>query len=177
MIDIANFDYACNPRSPQPRRNHAPLPSLFPSTTTPQQWEDFSRYNHDRACAEITASQQLRETVFSTIERTANDLKSQDGATDYALRKRLHEMKMAVDELVWQKKLVSVYIYSVGGGGLTLIVGSYIHVCAYIYICVYTTDIDVCVIWLYRCVCDWGIDVCWCDVVVYICVIGGCIYI
>jgi len=76
-------------------------------STTPQQWEDFSRYNHDRAVAEMSNSQHLREAIFATLEQTANDLKSQDNATDYALRKRMHEMQMAIDELNWQKQQVS----------------------------------------------------------------------
>ncbi|KAK2186351.1 hypothetical protein NP493_203g00011 [Ridgeia piscesae] len=77
---------------------------VMKGSTTPQQWEDFSRYNHDRAVAEMSNSQHLREAIFATLEQTANDLKSQDNATDYALRKRMHEMQMAIDELNWQKQ-------------------------------------------------------------------------
>ena len=59
--------------------------------------------------AEISNSQHLREAIFATLEQTANDLKSQDNATDYAIRKRMHEMEMAIDELNWQKKQVRGY--------------------------------------------------------------------
>lgn len=54
----------------------------------------------------MSNSQHLREAIFATLEQTANDLHSQDNATDYALRKRMHEMQMAIDELNWQKKQV-----------------------------------------------------------------------
>lgn len=75
--------------------------------TTPQQWEDFSRYNKERAEAEVGASIRLREAINHTLHQTDNDLESQKTATEYAFRKRIHEMKRAIDELNWQKKQVS----------------------------------------------------------------------
>lgn len=76
-------------------------------STTPQQWEDFSRYNVDRANAEMGASQRLREATHLTIHNCDNDLEAQRLAVDYALRKRIHEAERALDELKWQKKNVS----------------------------------------------------------------------
>ena len=52
------------------------------------------------------ASRRLREATHHTLHQTDNDLASQQDATDYAYRKRLHEMKKAIDELKWQKEQV-----------------------------------------------------------------------
>ena len=76
-------------------------------STTPQNWEDFSRYNKDRAEAEMGASQRLREAIHHTLQQTDNDLQAQHTNTDYAFRKRMHETRQAIDELNWQKQQVS----------------------------------------------------------------------
>lgn len=78
-------------------------------STTPQQWEDFSRYNKERAEAEMQASTRLREAIHHTLQQCANDLEAQRLATEYAYRKRLHEFKRAKDELEWQKQNVSLH--------------------------------------------------------------------
>ena len=77
-------------------------------STTPQNWEDYSRYNVDRANAEMEASRRLREAIHHTLQQTANDLDAQNEKTDYALRKRIRDFKKAIDELQWQKQNVSV---------------------------------------------------------------------
>ena len=77
-------------------------------SVTPQQWEDFSRYNKDRAEAEMEASRRLREAIHHTLQQTDNDLKAQQTNSDYAIRKRMHEMKRAIDELNWQKAQVHI---------------------------------------------------------------------
>jgi len=73
-------------------------------STTPQQWEDFSRYNKERAEAEMKASTRLREAIHHTLQQCDNDLEAQRLATEYAYRKRIHEFQRAKDELEWQKK-------------------------------------------------------------------------
>jgi len=75
-------------------------------STTPQQWEDFSRYNKERADAEMANSRRVREANHHVIQQTNNDLATQHAATDYALRKRAHELERALDELRWQKQQV-----------------------------------------------------------------------
>ena len=80
-------------------------------STTPQNWEDFSRYNKERAEAEMAASRRLREAIHHTIQQTDNDLDAQRQASDYAYRKRMHEFKRALDELDWQKDQVSLGRY------------------------------------------------------------------
>lgn len=69
-----------------------------------QNWEDFSRYNKERADQECRRSESLRDAIRLAINQTANDLNSQHNATDFALRKRIHEFQRAKDELEWQKK-------------------------------------------------------------------------
>lgn len=96
---------------------------LFGRSTTPQQWEDFSRYNKDRADAEMQASNRLREAIHHTLHQTANDLEAQKVATEYAFRKRIHEFERAKDELEWQKKNVSVFAIDVIPSFLALYLG------------------------------------------------------
>ena len=93
--------FPCNSRS-----NGAPIPCG--RSTTPQQWEDYSRYNKERADAEMQASNRLREAIHHTLQQTANDLEAQKIATEYAFRRRIHEFERAKDELEWQKKNVSL---------------------------------------------------------------------
>ncbi|VDK35777.1 unnamed protein product [Dibothriocephalus latus] len=78
------------------------------STTTLKQWEDFTRYNWQRTEAEVGASERLREAIFYVMNQTENELEAQARATDFALRKRAHEDKAALDELNWQRKQVSI---------------------------------------------------------------------
>jgi len=73
-------------------------------STTPQQWEDFSRYNKERSDAEMLSSNRLREAIHHTLQQCANDLEAQKVATEYAYRRRIHEFERARDELQWQKK-------------------------------------------------------------------------
>ena len=81
-------------------------------STTPQQWEDFSRYNKERAEAEMQASTRLREAIHHTLQQTENDLEAQKVATEYAFRRRIHEFERAKDELEWQKKNVNTCIHT-----------------------------------------------------------------
>ncbi|XP_003384329.1 PREDICTED: tektin-2-like [Amphimedon queenslandica] len=70
----------------------------------PVQWESYSVHNTDEANREIAQSVRLRESISQTIQQTTNDLESQWTATNYALRRRIHEIKQAYQELEWQKK-------------------------------------------------------------------------
>lgn len=72
-------------------------------STNPQNWEDFSRYNKDRAEAEMDAAKRLREAIHHTLQQTDNDLAAQTTNSNYAYRKRIHEYERAIDELNWQK--------------------------------------------------------------------------
>jgi len=54
-------------------------------------------------------SRRLREANHHVIQQTDNDLATQHAATDYALRKRVHELERALDELRWQKQQVRLY--------------------------------------------------------------------
>lgn len=91
---------------------------------TPEEWMAFSKYNKDRAEKESTfanridplgkefslvyESTRLRESIFHTMGQSAADLESQSKASEYALRKRLHELERSLNELEWQKKQVNV---------------------------------------------------------------------
>ncbi len=70
---------------------------------TPQAWEEQSRYNKLRADCELANSVKLRESMLLAIDQTYLDLKAQREVTDFAMRKRLHEMGKAVADLYHQK--------------------------------------------------------------------------
>ncbi|CAH1773590.1 unnamed protein product [Owenia fusiformis] len=100
-IDVDQY----NLTEESPGISYKPNPTRVPKgSTTPQQWEDFSRYNKERADAEMKASQRLREATHHTLHQTDNDQEAQKQATEYDLRKRIHEFERAKDELEWQKK-------------------------------------------------------------------------
>ncbi|KAF7258986.1 hypothetical protein EG68_03161 [Paragonimus skrjabini miyazakii] len=102
-MDIDSEQYKLRPECPGV--SFKPNPTRIPKgTVTPQQWEEFSRYNWQRAQAEVGVGQRLREAIFQTLSKVANDLEAQAQATELALRKRQHEMEQALDELSWQKK-------------------------------------------------------------------------
>ena len=59
----------------------------------------------------VYESVRLRESIFHTMGQSSADLESQSKASEYALRKRLHEMERAFRELEWQKKQVMNTIF------------------------------------------------------------------
>ena len=75
---------------------------------TVKQWDDFVRFNKARADQEMCNSVQLRESILDTLQQTSSDLQAQHTATNYGYRHRLHEYAMTLDELYYQKKLVSL---------------------------------------------------------------------
>lgn len=72
----------------------------------PQQWLAFSKYNKDRSDAEMDSSKRLRENIQLLMSQSNANLDSQSNATEFAMRKRIHETEQAKDELLWQKKNV-----------------------------------------------------------------------
>ncbi|XP_067267873.1 tektin-2 [Chanodichthys erythropterus] len=75
-----------------------------PGSTTPQQWEQFSRYNITRAKEEMQASVQIRENNSITRAQVQNELEAQRMAVEFALRKRTHHQEQAHHEMHWQLK-------------------------------------------------------------------------
>nr|KAF6380542.1 tektin 2 [Myotis myotis] len=69
-----------------------------------QEWDEFSRFNKNRAEAEMKAATDLREAIALTIAETNNELEAQRVATEFAFRKRLREMEKLYSELKWQEK-------------------------------------------------------------------------
>jgi tektin-2 len=90
-----------------------PNPLRIPKgSVTPQQWLAFSKYNKDRSDAEMQSSKRLRENIQHTMSQSTNNMNSQKNATEYAMRKRIHETEQARDELGWQKKNVQKFIFN-----------------------------------------------------------------
>ncbi|XP_043852571.1 tektin-2 [Dromiciops gliroides] len=80
-------------------------PTRIPNgSCTLQQWDDYSRYNKDRAEAERKASADLREATALTIAETNNELEAQRVASEFAFRKRMRELEKVLNELRWQEK-------------------------------------------------------------------------
>jgi len=73
---------------------------------TPQAWEEQSRYNKLRADNELAVSVKLRESMLLTIDQTYNDVRAQREVTDFAMRKRLHEMSKTADDLQHQRQKI-----------------------------------------------------------------------
>ena len=86
---------------------HTPTHTHILSIVTPVQWRSFSAHNTQHAQDEMRVSVQLREAINHTLQRTTADLEAQWRATNYAFRKRLHEMEQTRQELEWQRKNVS----------------------------------------------------------------------
>ncbi|CAH8544859.1 unnamed protein product [Schistosoma turkestanicum] len=104
-MDIDVEQYKLGPTSPGV--SYKPNPTRIPKgTTTPQQWEEFTRYNWQRAQAEIRSGQRLREAIYNTLCQVSNDLEAQAQATEFALRQRKHDYEQALDELKWQKQQI-----------------------------------------------------------------------
>ncbi|KAL8220534.1 UNVERIFIED_CONTAM: Tektin-2, partial [Gekko kuhli] len=91
-VNSPNISYKVNP-------TRVPVGSV-----TPEQWDQYSQYNKDRAEAEMKAAAELREAIALTIAQTDNELEAQRVALEFAFRKRIHELERALDELRWQEK-------------------------------------------------------------------------
>ncbi|XP_007444511.1 tektin-2 [Python bivittatus] len=91
-VNSPNISYKVNP-------TRVPI-----GTVTPEQWDQFSQYNKDRAETEMKAAAELREAIALTIAQTDNELEAQRVATEFAFRKRIHELEKALNELRWQEK-------------------------------------------------------------------------
>ncbi|KAJ8000303.1 hypothetical protein DPEC_G00203440 [Dallia pectoralis] len=82
-----------------------PNPLRIPTgSTTPQQWAQFSQFNVSRAQEDMLASLQLREEMSVTRAQLQNELEAQRIATEFAIRKRTHQLKQAHNEMLWQLK-------------------------------------------------------------------------
>uniref|UniRef100_A0A3Q2ZNW0 Tektin n=1 Tax=Kryptolebias marmoratus TaxID=37003 RepID=A0A3Q2ZNW0_KRYMA len=81
-----------------------PNPSRTPSSSTPQEWLQFSHLNVTRAHEALQASQQLREDTSLSRAQIQNELEAHRRATEFALRKRTHAEEQARAELQWQIK-------------------------------------------------------------------------
>lgn len=82
---------------------HKKATRIADGTVMPDSWDGHSNYNTQRAMSEIRASTALREAINNTIDQTANDLEAQRLRTEYAFRKRIHEVQMSKDEVEWQQ--------------------------------------------------------------------------
>ncbi|KAG8311469.1 tektin 2 (testicular) [Homalodisca vitripennis] len=68
-----------------------------------ESWLEHCKYLKLRADNELAAAQKLRETMYVPRERARNDLKAQNDATNFALRKRIYETQRIKNELDWQR--------------------------------------------------------------------------
>nr|XP_053638501.1 tektin-2-like isoform X2 [Cherax quadricarinatus] len=73
-------------------------------TILPADWLDHSLKNMAATEAAICDSQMLRDKMCITIQTAGREDEAQQTATDYALRRRLHQETRARDELQWQKE-------------------------------------------------------------------------
>ncbi|XP_061885516.1 tektin-2 [Entelurus aequoreus] len=82
-----------------------PNPTRIPAgTCTPQEWVRFSQLNLARAHEAMRMSQQMRDDMSLSRVNLHNELKKQQSATEFALRKRSHQEQQASSQLQWQLK-------------------------------------------------------------------------
>ncbi|KAL2079973.1 hypothetical protein ACEWY4_023766 [Coilia grayii] len=105
--DALDVDMACLSLTvTSPQISLKPNPLRIPSSTsTPQQWEQFSIYNITRAKEDMQASLALRENMSITRAQVQNEMEAQEMALEFAIRKRTHNLEQARDELRWQLKI------------------------------------------------------------------------
>lgn len=84
---------------------------MYFSSGTIQQWEDTAINTIDHCNENINKSQRLRESSQLVALQVDSDLKAQDDAVNFALRKRAHELARALEELKRQKQKVSSQLY------------------------------------------------------------------
>ena len=87
------------------------IPTVQHSIVTPQQWQSFSAHNVAKAESEIQNSTRLREAMNQSILQSTSNLEALWIDTDYAFRKRVHEVEQAKHELEWQLKNVRAHCY------------------------------------------------------------------
>lgn len=78
-----------------------------------EQWEDACAMMLCATDCALDASVKLRETVYHVIDNIHNDVYSQNLAVLFALRKRVHELQMALEEDKYQKRLVRDLILNI----------------------------------------------------------------
>ncbi|XP_042317971.1 LOW QUALITY PROTEIN: tektin-2-like [Sceloporus undulatus] len=102
-LDIDRTCVSLNTNSPS--ISYKVNPTRVPiGSLSPEQWDQYSQYNRDRAEAEMKVASELRETTALTVAQTDNELEAQRVATEFALRKHIHDLERALNELKWQEK-------------------------------------------------------------------------
>ncbi|XP_046874534.1 tektin-2 [Hypomesus transpacificus] len=103
-MDAQGIDTTCLKLTmDSPEISLKPNPTRIPiSSSTPQQWEQFSQHNMSRAQQEMQVSLQLREETRLSRLQIQNELQSQRIATEFSIRKRTHQLQQAHDERKWQ---------------------------------------------------------------------------
>ncbi|XP_054288147.1 tektin-2-like [Macrosteles quadrilineatus] len=75
-----------------------------------ESWLEHCKYLKLRADNELAAAQKLRESMYVPRERAQNDMKAQNDATNFALRKRIYETQRIKNELDWQRFNILPYM-------------------------------------------------------------------
>ena len=83
---------------------HAPA---IKEMVTLEVWHSFSENNKAHVETAIKTSQVMRKHIYATLEKIKTDLESKKKTTEYAFRKRIHEIEQSKDELEWQRQNVS----------------------------------------------------------------------
>ena len=66
---------------------------FFSSSVTPEEWQDFSHANIEKAERDIQSSVELRSVVDGLLQQTANDMRKQCNEVNVAFSKRIAETK------------------------------------------------------------------------------------
>uniref|UniRef100_T1JC09 FCP1 homology domain-containing protein n=1 Tax=Strigamia maritima TaxID=126957 RepID=T1JC09_STRMM len=71
---------------------------------TYEQWLDNTNYLAMSAECEIQTSRRMREIIYNSILQSDNDSMSQKETTEFEFRKRMQQMRQAIDDHQWQKR-------------------------------------------------------------------------
>ncbi|KAK9502819.1 hypothetical protein O3M35_011521 [Rhynocoris fuscipes] len=66
-------------------------------------WLDHCKFLKLRIDNELLMAQRVRESLYVPRQRARNDLKAQNDATNFAIRKRIYETQRIKNELDWQR--------------------------------------------------------------------------
>jgi len=96
-------------------RQTSNVPKIKPFWTTPGDWQNYTEQGIARAEAELQHSLRLRSAVDEFLSAGSEDLKKQKAATDTALRQRIEDVTLAMNNLIAERASVNDQINDVGG--------------------------------------------------------------
>lgn len=90
---IVTYSYVCIRNMKQLLQYSLRCQFFHCSSVTPEEWEDYSDVNINKAEQERMSSKQLRSITDGILQQAANDMNKQKAETDLCFDKRIRETK------------------------------------------------------------------------------------